>query len=159
MLKKHGLPIDGNTNRNIGTNGYANADTNIDTNNDTNIDKSHMLEQFLSNKNKELAPHFKPGFLQRELTTFQFLFDAGEPFYLTVRNESFEFKSGHKADPTITLYVIDHGTCWGLLEGTQDGMRAFMEGSYRADGNIVLSQLILYLFKSNDPTLIYEVQD
>ncbi len=40
-----------------------------------------------------------------------------------------------------------------------DGMRAFMDGSYRADGNIVLSQLILYLFKSDDPTLIYEVQE
>ena len=118
-----------------------------------------MLEQLLTNKSKELAPHFKPGFLQRELTTFQFLFDSGEPFYLTVTQESFEFISGHKDGPTITLYVIDHETCWGLLEGTLDGMRAFMEGNYRADGNIVLSQLILYLFKSNDPTLIYEVQD
>lgn len=118
-----------------------------------------MLEQFLTNKSKELAPHFKAGFLQRELTTFQFVFDSGEPFYLTVTHESFEFFSGHKDDPTITLYVIDHGTCWGLLDGTLDGMQAFMEGTYRADGNIVLSQLILYLFKSNDPTLIYEVQD
>jgi putative sterol carrier protein len=118
-----------------------------------------MLEQFLTNKSAELAPHFKPGFLQRELTTFQFLFDSGEPFHLTVTPESFEFISGQKNDPTITLYVIDHETCWGLLEGTLDGMRAFMNGNYRADGNIVLSQLVLYLFKSNDPTLIYEVQD
>ena len=128
-------------------------------NTNRNIDKKDMLEQFLTKKNAELAPHFKPGFLQRELTTFQFLFDSGEPFYLTVTQESFEFISGQKDDPTLTLYVVDHATCWGLLEGTLDGMRAFMEGSYRADGNIVLSQLLLYLFKSNDPTLIYEVQD
>jgi hypothetical protein len=33
-----------------------------------------------------------------------------------------------------------------------------MEGDFRADGNIVLSQLLLYLFKSNNPTIAYEVQ-
>jgi hypothetical protein len=38
-------------------------------------------------------------------------------------------------------------------------MQAFMDGRYRADGNIVLSQLLLYLFKSDDPTIVYEVQD
>jgi hypothetical protein len=37
-------------------------------------------------------------------------------------------------------------------------MHAFMDGRYRADGNIVLSQLLLYLFKSNDPTIAYEIQ-
>ena len=35
----------------------------------------------------------------------------------------------------------------------------FMEGRYRADGNIVLSQLLLYLFKSEDDAKFYEVQD
>lgn len=118
-----------------------------------------MLAQILSHKNRELAPHFKPGFLQRASTTFQFVFDSGEPFYLTVTPEAFEFITGEANNPTITLYINDHETCWGLLEGSLDGMLAFMQGSYRADGNIVLSQLILYLFKSNDPTLIYEVQD
>lgn len=118
-----------------------------------------MLTQFLKDKSLELSPHFKPGFLQRELTIFQFIFDGEEPFCLKVTNEEFEFMIGKQDAPTITLYIKDHKTCWGLLEGSLDGMRAFMEGSYRADGNIVLSQLILYLFKSNDPTLIYEVQD
>jgi hypothetical protein len=34
-----------------------------------------------------------------------------------------------------------------------------MAGRYRADGNIVLSQLLLYLFRSNDRAIAYEVQD
>jgi hypothetical protein len=38
-------------------------------------------------------------------------------------------------------------------------MNAFMDGSYRADGNIVLSQLILYLFRSLEPVLNYEIKD
>lgn len=118
-----------------------------------------MLAQLLSEKSQQLAPHFKPGFLQRKQTIFQFAFDEGEPFCLEVTAEAFEFIAGIKDSPTVTLYIKDHETCWGLLEGSLDGMHAFMNGNYRADGNIVLSQLILYLFKSNDPTLIYEVQD
>jgi putative sterol carrier protein len=43
--------------------------------------------------------------------------------------------------------------------GTRDGMEAFMNGQYRADGNIVLSQLLLYLFKSADPTVVFKVKD
>jgi hypothetical protein len=43
--------------------------------------------------------------------------------------------------------------------GTHDGMDAFMDGQYRADGNIVLSQLLLYLFKSADPAVAFKVQD
>jgi putative sterol carrier protein len=118
-----------------------------------------MLSELLKDKSAALAPHFKPGFLQREQTLFQFRFDAGEPFYLDVGNSGFEFTAGETDQPTVTLFLSDHPTCWHLLDGSMDGMRAFMDGSYRADGNIVLSQLILYLFKSNDPTLIYEVQD
>lgn len=118
-----------------------------------------MLTQLLIEKSEALASHFKAGFLQREQTIFQFEFDSDEPFYLEVSNTDFEFTAGETARPTITLFLKDHSTCWGLLDGSMDGMRAFMDGSYRADGNIVLSQLILYLFKSDDPTLIYEVQE
>jgi len=118
-----------------------------------------MLAQLLSEKSVILAPHFKPQFLQRAETSFQFKFDLGEPFYLYVSNTDFEFFAGENAQPTITLFLKDHSTCWRLLVGSLDGMQAFMDGDFRADGNIVLSQLILYLFRSEDPTLIYEVQD
>ena len=105
-----------------------------------------------------LAPHFKAGFLPAELTTFQFEFDDGEAFYLEVNEGGFSFTSGYHQAPTILLNISDHETCWGLLDGRIDGMQAFMEGRYRANGNIVLSQLLLYLFKSNDPTIVYEIQ-
>jgi putative sterol carrier protein len=38
-------------------------------------------------------------------------------------------------------------------------MQAFMTGRYRADGNIVLSQLLLYLFLPMDQTSIHSVRD
>ena len=118
-----------------------------------------MLEELLEQKRRQIAPHFKPGFLQREMTVFQFDFKDEEPFYLEVGLDHFNFFPGRFDSPTVTLHVRDHETCWGLLEGSIDGMQAFMSGDYRADGHIVLSQLLLYLFKPNDPTLIYEVQD
>lgn len=118
-----------------------------------------MLTQILREKSTALAPHFKPGFLQREQSIFQFKFDSDEPFFLEVSDTDFKFAAGETAQATITLFLKDHSTCWSLLDGSMDGMRAFMDGSYRADGNIVLSQLLLYLFKRDDATLIYEVQD
>lgn len=108
---------------------------------------------------EQLLPHFKPAMLQRAHTVFQFRFDNEPAFHLTVTNEKFEFSEGDATDPTLTLYVHDRQTCWDLLTGREDGMKAFVEGRYRADGNIVLSQLLLYLFKSDNPAIAYEVKD
>ncbi len=113
----------------------------------------------LNEKNRQLQPHFKPAFLQRGETCFQFQFDNGEPFYLVVDGDRFEFIAGVTAAPTLTLYLDGHDTCWQLLSGGQDGMAAFMEGRYRSDGNIVLTQLLLYLFRHDDPTIAWQVQD
>ena len=117
-----------------------------------------MLNSLLDQKQDELKPHFKAGFLQRPNAIFQFRFLTDDDFYLTVEGDAFNFMVGTDDAATITLTIKDHVTCWGLLDGSIDGMKAFMEGTYRSDGNIVLSQLLLYLFKSNDPTIVYEVQ-
>ncbi len=106
-----------------------------------------------------LEPHFKPGLLQRTSTFFQFRFAEDEDFFLSVSAEKFSFNEGNVTNPTLTMYLDLHETCWELLGGTRDGMEAFMNGQYRADGNIVLSQLLLYLFKSDDPTIIFKAQD
>lgn len=116
------------------------------------------IKDLLEEKAKEFTPHFQPGFLTRDHTVFQFCFERGSPFYLEVSGQVFAFHSGESDSPTITIDITDHETCWGLLDGRIDGMQAFMEGLYRADGNIVLSQLLLYLFKSNNPTIAYEIQ-
>ena len=120
-----------------------------------------MLE-LLDEKSALLAPRFQPGLLPGDAgseTIFQFSFDEGGEFYLTVSNEGFGFMPGAHAAPTLTLYLDNHDTCWLLLTGRLDGMQAFMEGRYRADGNIVLSQLLLYLFSGADPTAPCRVED
>ena len=117
-----------------------------------------MSEQSLEQHQARLAPHFKAGFLQRGLTTFQFNFESEAPFYLTVTENDFSFTHGVVDQPTLGLWIRDHATCWGLLDGSVDGMKAFMDGDYTADGNIVLSQLLLYLFKNTDPEIRFIVQ-
>ena len=109
-----------------------------------------MLSQTLKQKKLILQPHFNPNLLQRNSTVFQFQFTDDENFFLFVTERSFKFNPGNTANPTLTLLLDRHETCWQLLTGNLDGMTAFMEGNYRADGNIVLSQLLLYLFRSDD---------
>ena len=118
-----------------------------------------LLSKLLNEKQKALEPYFKPDLLQRNSTVFQFRFTTDENFFLSVSQNSFIFSEGSASNPTLTLYLDYHETCWQLLMGTRDGMEAFMNGQYRADGNIVLSQLLLYLFKSADPIVAFKVQD
>jgi len=118
-----------------------------------------VLSELLTEKQKAFEPHFKPDLLQRNSTVFQFRFTSDEDFFLSVSQNSFSFNEDSATNPTLTLHMDHHETCWQLLMGTQDGMDAFINGQYRADGNIVLSQLLLYLFKSADPTVAFKVQN
>jgi len=117
------------------------------------------IGQFLSLLQSSLEPGFKPEFLQRDHTVFQFCFPDALDFYLEVDSASFSLHEGQHKTPTLTLWLDQWQTCLRLLTGEENGMNAFMEGRYRADGNIVLSQLLLYLFKIKNSPSIYEVQD
>jgi putative sterol carrier protein len=118
-----------------------------------------VLRVALEDKRQLLSQRFDPRVLQRDEAIFQFIFDGEPPFYLAIERSSIDLVVGTYLQPTIQLYIDTHATCWGLLEGEIDGMEAFMTGRYRADGNIVLSQLLLYLFRKNDRAIAYEVQD
>ena len=120
---------------------------------------TYSLDSWLIELQQDLRTHFKPVLLGRAKTVFGFEFDQGSPFHLIVDNDNFSFNSGLHDAPTVTLYVSDHQTLKELLTGNADGMEVFMENRYRADGNIVLSQLLLYLFKPDRPTIAYEVKD
>lgn len=132
-------------------------DNNVEKNMRENVDKN--LESLLAQLNEQLEPRYQPGLLPRQTALFQFIFDKGEPLHLHANQKDFVFHPGLAPKPTINLFCKDHDTCRGLLTGQIDGMQAFMAGDYRADGNIVLSQLLLYLFKPDDPAIAYQIQD
>jgi putative sterol carrier protein len=116
------------------------------------------LRESLTELTEQLAPHFHPEVLQGNPTCFQFTFEEAAPFYLRVSDDDFSFHAGRYDHPTLTLYIDSFATCLGLLTGEISGMDAFMAGTYRADGHIVESQLLLYLFAPATPTVVYEVK-
>ena len=113
-----------------------------------------MLESILAARSKLLSPHFRPGFLPGNEIRFQFSFTHDQPFFLEIFIDTFYFHVGSTPNPTVTLFLDCHQTCWDLLIGRMDGMRAFMEGKYRSDGNIVLTQLLLYSFRKDNAQII-----
>ena len=123
------------------------------------VSMSTSLEIWLAGLRDQLITHFKPELLGRPSAVFNFEFDDGPPFYLSVEGDDFFFKEGKASDYTMKLFISDHQTLRDLLTGKADGMQAFMDNQYRSDGNIVLSQLLLYLFKPDRPTIAYEVRD
>lgn len=104
-------------------------------------------ETQMAHWNVALAPLFRKGFLPPQRTAFQFIVLNGEAFHLLADNKAFEFFEGYDDHPTLTLSLPDRATAWDLITGAESGMDAFMSGRYRADGNIVLSQLLLFLFE------------
>lgn len=115
------------------------------------------LTTALARLQSRLTPRFNAAFIEPAI--FQFQFDEGEPFHLVVEKDRFQFVANIDPHPTITLFIDSHTTLAALLTGTLDGMQAFMQGRYRADGNIVLSQLLLHLFRAEDPTVFYRLKD
>ncbi|SVB36351.1 uncharacterized protein METZ01_LOCUS189205 [marine metagenome] len=118
-----------------------------------------MKTEQLAKRSLQLEDSFRYNLLPEEPVTFQFIFDSDDTFHLIANHEQFEFRPGIESPPTLTLWLDKHTTIWRLLEGTLDGMTAFMAGQYRADGNIVLSQLLLYLFQSPQALLAHEIKD
>ena len=64
---------------------------------------------------------------------------------LALDAEGVRFNAALKADAT---FVFDSPeTALGILTGTLDPMRAFMDGAFRADGNLPLAFVLLGLFR------------
>lgn len=103
------------------------------------------LSQALQQFEARVRPNFRADVLPRELTVFQFE-TTREVFHLRVTRDDFGLAPGAHPKPTLRLFVPTRKHCFELLSGERDGMEAFLAGDYRSDGNILLTQLLLYLF-------------
>ena len=106
-----------------------------------------LTNDWLVKLRRDLVNNFKPELLGRARTIFNFEFDNDNPIKLVVQDKNFYLDEGRHSSPTITIYVASHRTLRDLLTGSADGMSVFMQGKYKSDSNIVLSQLLLYLFR------------
>ena len=75
-----------------------------------------------------------------------FQFDLeGELFHLVVAEGGYEILEGEHDDPSVTL-MLKSKTLKGLLDGSVNGMTAFMMGKIKATGNIMLATKLTQLF-------------
>lgn len=76
---------------------------------------------------------------------FQFEIEDGDSYFLNVEDGKCEMGEGEHDDPTVTL-EMDLATLQAVMDGSLDGMAAFMQGKIRADGDIMLATKLTQIF-------------
>jgi putative sterol carrier protein len=75
-----------------------------------------------------------------------FQFDLeGNYFHLIIADGGYEISDGEHDDPSVTLMLASK-TLKGLLDGSVNGMTAFMMGKIKATGNMMLATKLTQLF-------------
>jgi putative sterol carrier protein len=64
---------------------------------------------------------------------------------LIVKDGTCELQEGENPDAQVTL-VMDGETLEGIVDGSTDGMQAFMGGKLRAEGDMMLAMKLSELF-------------
>lgn len=78
---------------------------------------------------------------------FGFRIDDTQNFSLVVKNNTCELLEGENPDAQVTL-VMDGETMEGIVNGSTDGMQAFMSGNLRTEGDMMLAMKLSDLFPS-----------
>ncbi|NVZ81282.1 MULTISPECIES: SCP2 sterol-binding domain-containing protein [Pseudomonas] len=76
---------------------------------------------------------------------FGFRIDDTKNFSLVVKNNTCELLEGENPDAQVTL-VMDAETMEGIVDGSTDGMQAFMGGKLRTEGDMMLAMKLSELF-------------
>ena len=91
-----------------------------------------------------LANKFNPSAAAGLNEVFQFDLE-GELFHLVVTDGSYDILEGEHDDPSVTLQ-LKSATLKGLLDGSVNGMTAFMMGKVKAIGDMMLATKLTQLF-------------
>ena len=76
---------------------------------------------------------------------FGFRIDDSKNFSLIVKDGACELQEGENPDAQVTL-VMDAETLEGIVDGSTDGMQAFMGGKLRTEGDMMLAMKLSELF-------------
>ena len=76
---------------------------------------------------------------------FQFDVTDGNTYHLLINNGILDIQEGAHNDPNVTL-IMNKETMEGIINGSVDGMQAFMQGKLRAEGDIMLATKFAELF-------------
>ena len=90
---------------------------------------------------------FNPSAAEGFDLVFGFRIDDSKNFSLVVKDKTCELKEGENPDAQVTL-VMDSETLEGIVDGSTDGMQAFMGGKLRTEGDMMLAMKLSELFPS-----------
>ena len=79
---------------------------------------------------------------------FQYEFSDDDNYYVVVKDGTKDIQQGDHESPTVTI-SSDVGTFMGIVDGSVNGMQAFMSGKLKATGNVILAQKMNTLFPIN----------
>ena len=76
---------------------------------------------------------------------FQYEFSDDDNYYVVVKDGTKDIQQGDHDAPTVTI-SSDVATFMGIVDGSVNGMQAFMSGKLKATGNVILAQKMQTLF-------------
>ncbi|WP_163834444.1 SCP2 sterol-binding domain-containing protein [Spartinivicinus ruber] len=68
-----------------------------------------------------------------------------DSYHIVVKDGNCDMVEGSHDDPSVTL-TMDSETFTGIMNGSVDGMQAFMAGQLRAEGDVMLATRLSELF-------------
>ena len=109
--------------------------------------KNLTILEILNERKFLLSKKYNAEILDRNLVVFRILIDAEPAIFLEASRDEFRFDSETALNPDVTLFFDKAETLSDVLFGVTSPNQLFLKGQYRADGNIVLSQVFLHLFQ------------
>ena len=88
---------------------------------------------------------FNPSAAEGLDLVFGFRIDGTQNISLVVKNNTCELLEGENLDAQVTL-VMDGETLKGIVDGSTDGMQAFIGGKIRTEGDMMLAMKMKALF-------------
>lgn len=76
---------------------------------------------------------------------FQYEFSDDDNYYVVIEDGTKDIQKGDHDTPTVTIST-DVGTLLGIVDGSINGMQAFMSKKLKATGNVMLAQKMSTLF-------------
>lgn len=92
-----------------------------------------------------ISKHFNSQAATGINAVFQVNLKDGGEYYLSVKNGSFNVDAGTHDNPSVTL-TTDEATLKGIINGSVNGMQAFMMGKLKFTGDMGLAMKMKDLF-------------
>lgn len=109
--------------------------------------KTLKILDLLNERRPILSEMYNGEILDRDPVVFQIAIGSKPAIFLEASRKGFLFKSETTSRPDVTLFFDDAETLLAILLNEANANDLFLQGLYRSDGNIILSQLFLFLFQ------------